>query len=562
MRRLLLLTMSLAMTGSVSAANLTIKAVDEEGRRIANFDAKAIASGWGTSWIRSEAGVARIDHDSAQGSVTVVVRGDGFATSIDHFPFLTSEQREATKTISMERGSPAELQLREDEGLRLPEDFVPDVFLDGFLPEATRAWSSSGEFRDFNMLNAKRIAKNRYSFRLPASSATIVIGVHVPGALRFFTSKTFASSDFEAGVLVVDIPRPGAIEATFARGETDLDNAPFKSVQMTIRRSLPSGAQIRFVDGLRPDRTVRVDDVAPGSYSVTVRTVPKSEVENITDTEINTGRFSDSLDLVVQPSRVAKAKLSFVRFDPLAYRGSRTAEIRLLDQEGNPATGRQVLVSYHDGHFGYLDVHRGKVPNDGVIRLTGITDRLVRGKLDPYLVAIDGVRSFPFRVGRVDGVQSFDFRLVPVAGDAAPDFRVTDLETDGEVRLKELRGRVVILEFWSTLCGPCQPAMDKLNTIAGQMTDEWESKVVVMALSVDDDAAVARKHVRKRGWTNLKHFWVGSKSGFYSDAENALGVGGIPDMFVVDRHGKIVWRGHPRDLELQDFVGSLFQVGE
>ena len=99
------------------------------------------------------------------------------------------------------------------------------------------------------------------------------------------------------------------------------------------------------------------------------------------------------------------------------------------------------------------------------------------------------------------------FEIIPVAGDVAPNVRLFEFNAQRESSLQGLRGRIVVLELWATWCGPCQPAMDKLNALARKMPDGWRDKVVIAGLSVDEDVAFAQKHVDRRGWTHVRHYW-------------------------------------------------------
>lgn len=74
-------------------------------------------------------------------------------------------------------------------------------------------------------------------------------------------------------------------------------------------------------------------------------------------------------------------------------------------------------------------------------------------------------------------------------GDQVPNLSISILTADGtsDITLESLRGKVVILEFWATFCGPCIPAMDHLAKIQNKfpsdlvviaVTDESRQKVV------------------------------------------------------------------------------------
>jgi thiol-disulfide isomerase/thioredoxin len=96
-------------------------------------------------------------------------------------------------------------------------------------------------------------------------------------------------------------------------------------------------------------------------------------------------------------------------------------------------------------------------------------------------------------------------------GIEVPDFEIQVLTSEGSVmtNMRDYRGKVVILEFWATYCGPCLPAMDHLAKVWSNftsevevfaITDEPRSKVVSslskrptsLLVALDDDKTLNR----------------------------------------------------------------------
>ena len=125
-------------------------------------------------------------------------------------------------------------------------------------------------------------------------------------------------------------------------------------------------------------------------------------------------------------------------------------------------------------------------------------------------------------------------------GSKAPDIEMVALAGGAPERLSDYAGKIVILEFWATWCGPCQIKMAELQGYAGKHPD-WKDKVILIAASVDDNQEAAIKHLKAKGWDQTHNVWVGA------GALKAYHLEGIPAAYVINRQGRIV-AANPEDL--------------
>jgi thiol-disulfide isomerase/thioredoxin len=112
------------------------------------------------------------------------------------------------------------------------------------------------------------------------------------------------------------------------------------------------------------------------------------------------------------------------------------------------------------------------------------------------------------------------------------------------MKLSDLKGKVLILDFWATWCGPCQAPMAELQKIRNDHAD-WQDKVVIIPISIDDDMDTVRKHVDQHGWTNTFNVWAG-EGGWRSEPAKSFRVTSVPTSYVIDSEGVITFSGHPQ----------------
>ena len=129
------------------------------------------------------------------------------------------------------------------------------------------------------------------------------------------------------------------------------------------------------------------------------------------------------------------------------------------------------------------------------------------------------------------------------AGTMAPEIHFTSLDGNKAMKLSDLRGKVVVLDFWATWCGPCQDPMAALQTLRQEHPD-WKDRVAIVPVSIDDTLDIVLKHVDQRGWTNTFNVWAG-KGGWHSTTAQAFRVTEVPTSYVIDPQGKIAWSGYP-----------------
>jgi peroxiredoxin len=127
-------------------------------------------------------------------------------------------------------------------------------------------------------------------------------------------------------------------------------------------------------------------------------------------------------------------------------------------------------------------------------------------------------------------------------GSVAPDFASKDLEGK-EVKLSDYKGKIVVLDFWATWCGPCLKSLPHTQEVARKVKDQG---VVVLAVCTSDTREKFEEFVKanRATYPDVVFTCDPNVRGSATYAERAstklYNVSGIPTQFVIGKDGKIV----------------------
>ncbi len=116
-------------------------------------------------------------------------------------------------------------------------------------------------------------------------------------------------------------------------------------------------------------------------------------------------------------------------------------------------------------------------------------------------------------------------------GNSAPDFTLKNLAGQ-EVKLSDLRGKVVLVNFWATWCPPCRgeiPSMERLNrAMAGKPFQ-------MLAISIDEGGKEAVEALFSKAGVSLPTLLDPTQQ-----TGKRYGITGVPETFIVDKKGVIL----------------------
>jgi peroxiredoxin len=126
----------------------------------------------------------------------------------------------------------------------------------------------------------------------------------------------------------------------------------------------------------------------------------------------------------------------------------------------------------------------------------------------------------------------------PIAsGEPAPDFEIKTLD-GATLKLSELRGKVVLIEFWATWCGPCLQQMPHLKETFREFGSHDD--FVMIGISLDHDKRAWKAYVQKEG---LSWHQALDRPEARDSVASLYKVMAIPVSWMIDKEGRVVASG-------------------
>jgi len=136
-----------------------------------------------------------------------------------------------------------------------------------------------------------------------------------------------------------------------------------------------------------------------------------------------------------------------------------------------------------------------------------------------------------------------------MVGKVAPEITIKQWVGSNGPSAASLKGRVYVVEFWATWCGPCVKQIPHLN----ELNNTYKPKgVEFISLSQDK---VVDKVVKM-----MKDKKINYNVAIDNGTADWYGITGYPTIFVVGHNGKVAWEGHPWDASFEKAINKAIRL--